>query len=510
MPEEASDPVDRLKTSKQLDVDAFEQRVREEAAVIEENLAAGTFDNDQVTVGLEYEFYAVDEGSAHIRRVPRALLHTLGFDKELGLHNAELNASVQPCNRAGIEAIAKEVEAKLSALHARAADDDIRFVSDGMWTTGPEHDTADDYLTEATHEEGLTLGINVSNAVRYHAFGSMDGNQAIGGRVDLPGATIEADSAEPVSLTTSIQPHYQPLRAADLPAVHGIALRLAGPLLAVAVNSPFLPPELYDDDALTRDLVTTDAYAENRIPVYEGMMNPADGPAKVRFSRDIETPADAIERVVEDAVLVPAEIGAGERFDDAFVHFRHKHGSYWRWVRPVFDGASKADASARIEFRPLPGQPTVADTISLVAAFVGATTELHETDHPVRDLPWADARDNFYAAVRDGLNAELAWVTTDGDRTTDVDRLYADLFDAATAGLERHGLDRQHAAHWLQPLRRRVDRRLTPAAWKRDVAVAAMDDGLDAPDAIRETQRRYVDCQRETLFDGHLVDWPAP
>jgi gamma-glutamyl:cysteine ligase YbdK (ATP-grasp superfamily) len=505
----APDPVDGLKTSKELDVDAFDERVREEASVIEESIADGTFDNDQVTVGLEYEFYAVDEGSAHVRRIPRALLHTLGFDKELGLHNAELNTNVQPCNRAGIEAIAKEVEAKLSALHARAADHGIRFVSDGMWTIGPEYDTANTYLTEATHEEGLTLGINVSNAVRYHAFGSMEGAQAIGGRVDLPGATIEADSAEPVSLTTSIQPHYQPRRVADLPAVHGVALRLAGPLLAVAVNSPFFPPELYDDGDLTRELLTTETYAENRIPVYEGMMNPADGPAKVRFPRDLDAPADAIERVADDAVLVPAEISAGERFDDAFVHFRHKHGSYWRWVRPVFDGASAADASARIEFRPLAGQPTIPDTISLVAAFVGATTELHETDHPVRDMDWATARDNFYAATRDGLNAELAWVTAEGDRTTDVDRLYADLFDVATAGLERHGVPRDRAVDWLDPLRRRVERRLTPAAWKRRSVAAAMDDGHDAADAIHETQRRYVEKQARTLFDGHLVDWPT-
>jgi len=509
MTDDGSDPIDQLKTSKELDVDAFDDRVREEAAVIEENLAAGTFDTDQVTIGLEYEFYAVDDETARIRRVPRALLGTLGFDKELGLHNAELNASVQPCNRAGLEALAKEVEAKLTALHDRAAEHGIRFVSDGMWTVGPEYHAADAYLTEATHEEGLTLGVNVSNAVRYHAFGSMEGTQAIGGRVELPGATIEADSAEPVSLTTSIQPHYQPRRAADLPAVHGIALRLAGPLLALAVNSPFFPPELYDDDP-TRDLLTTATHDENRIHVYEGIMNPADGPTKVRFPRDIETPEDALERVVEDAVLVPAEIGAGERFDDAFVHFRHKHGSYWRWVRPVFDGASEDDASARIEFRPIAGQPTVADTLSIVAAFVGATTELHEADHPVRELAWTDARDNFYAAASDGLNADLAWITTDGERTTDVDRLYADLFDAATAGLERHGVPRDRAADWIDPLRRRVDQRLTPAAWKRRTVAAAMDDGLDATDAIRGMQRRYVERQSETLFDGHLVDWPTP
>mgnify|MGYP000604469363 CR=1 FL=1 len=507
---EEEDPIDQLKTSQDIDVETFEDRVREEASVIEDHLAAGTFDNEGVTIGLEYEFYAVDDESARIRRVPRALLDALGFDKEIGLHNAELNGAVQPCNQAGIEALGKDVEAKLTALQQRAATDGIRFVSDGMWAIGPEHSSAAAYLTEATHEEGLTLGINVSNAVRYHAFGSVEGEAPIGGRIDLPGATITADSAEPVSLTTSIQPHYQPRTAAELPAVHGIALRLAGPLLALAVNSPFLPPDLYDDAALTGQLLTEETHAENRVPVYEEMMNPSDGPAKVRFPRDIDTPEDAVARVVEDPVVIPAEISAGERFDDAFVHFRHKHGSYWRWVRSVFGGESESAANARIEFRPLPGQPTAADTVALVAALVGAVTELHESGHPVAELGWETARDNFYAAVRDGLGAEMTWITADGERTTDRDRTYADLFEAATAGLERHGVSSDRVADWLDPLRARAERGLSPADWKRRWVAAEIEGGASPAEAIRATQRRYVDHQSETLFDGHLVDWPTP
>jgi hypothetical protein len=54
-------------------------------------------------------------------------------------------------------------------------------------------------------------------------------------------------------------------------------------------------------------------------------------------------------------------------------------------------------------------------------------------------LPWETARDNFYAAVREGLDADLAWVTADGERTTDTDRRYADLFETAVEGLVSRG-----------------------------------------------------------------------
>jgi gamma-glutamyl:cysteine ligase YbdK (ATP-grasp superfamily) len=501
----SDNPVGRLIESKEIDFDEFERRVREEGDAVIEELEEGTFDNPQTTVGLEYEFYAVDEDDGTIRRVHRSLLQFLGFEKELGLHNTELTTGVQPCNGAGLDAMAKEVEAKLVAADEWAAGRGVRLVSDGMWTIGPGDHPTPAYLMEATHEEGLTLAINVSNAVRYHGFASSE--RRIGGRIDVPGVTLEADNPGPVSLTTSIQPHFQLERAADLPRHFAYALRLAGPLLALGVNSPLFPPELYDE--LDRRTVLEDGWAEHRIPVYEDMMNPADGPEKVRFPADIDRPRDAVDRIVEDRVLVPAAIAAGERFDDAFVHFRHKHGSFWRWVRPVFDGGSRAAANARIEFRPLPGQPTLRDTMAFLATFAGAMTAFPASDHPVADLSWERARENFYAAARAGMDADLTWITADGQRTSALDRCLDDLLDTALEGLERCGLPRSRAADWVEPLRDRARRRRTPAAWKRSQVATRLDEGLSLPDAIHGAQREYLARQRETLVDGCFSDWPT-
>ncbi|EMA59007.1 hypothetical protein [Halorubrum kocurii] len=506
---ENRETVTGIRESGRVDIDAFERRVREEADGLKERLASGTFDNRQATIGLEYEFYAVESDSYRLRRVPRSLLECLGFEREIGLHNAELTSGVHPCSGAGLSALKLGTEAKIRSFQRQASEADIRFVSDGMWTIGPATNTTEGYLTEATHEEGISLAINVSNAVRYHGFASVDEHTPVAGTVALPGATIEADTAGPVSLTASIQPHVQPRRAADLPAYHNNALRVAGPVLAIAVNSPFLPPDLYDDGALTRRLLLEDTHAETRVPLYEGLMNPKRGEPKVRFPEDIDTAAEAVDRIAADAVIVPALIEGGERFDDAFVHFRHKHGSYWRWVRPVFDGPSAADASARIEFRPLPGQPTLPDTIALVAAVAGLLTGLSVTDHPVTDLPWAVARENFYAAVEDGLSADLEWITASGDRTSETGRLYEDLFDVAVAGLEARGLTADEATARLRPLRDRVDAGITPARWKREAVRRSLDAGAPPDDAVRDAQRAYIREQGERFYDGSLVDWPA-
>jgi gamma-glutamyl:cysteine ligase YbdK (ATP-grasp superfamily) len=500
----SDNPVDQLRETREIDFEEFERRVREERDFVVEQLTDGTFDNPQTTLGLEYEFYAVDEADGSIRRIHRSLLGFLGFEKELGLHNVELTTGVHPCNDAGLDAIAKEVEAKLTATDEWATEQGIRLVSDGMWVIGPSDHPTPAYLLEATHEEGLTLAINVSNAVRYHGFASSE--RPVGGRIDVPGVTVESDNPGPVSLTTSIQPHFQLERAADLPLRFRYALRIAGPLLALGVNSPLFPPELYDDP--DPETVLEDGWVENRIPVYEDMMNPPDGPEKVRFPVDIEHPSDAVDRIVEDRVLVPAAITAGERFDDSFVHLRHKHGSFWRWVRPVFDGGSRSAANVRIEFRPLPAQPTLRDTMAFLAAFAGAMTALPSTEHPVADLSWDRARENFYAVARHGLDADLTWITADGQTTSDVGRCLDDLLDTARDGLIACGLSQECATDWLEPLRDRTRRRRTPASWKRSLVAARLDEGLSLTDAIHGAQREYLAQQRETFVDGDFSDWP--
>jgi hypothetical protein len=307
----------------------------------------------------------------------------------------------------------------------------------------------------------------------------------------------------PESLITSIQPHYQVPHAHDLPEYFRYALRIAGPLLAVSVNAPFFPPDLYDSGGET---VLEECWMENRIPVFESVLNPADD-EKVTFPDDIDTVDEALDRIATDATVVPADIEPGDRFDDAFAHFRHKHGSFWRWVRPVFDGATRESANARIEFRPLPGQPTVRGTIALQAVFAGLLESLPRREHPIHSQSWAAAEENFYAAVRDGLSADLSWITADGMETSNTDELYAELFELARDGLELRGIDAETANRYIQPLRERVDRRMTPARWKHERVSARVEDGEPFAQAIWGMQSDYIDAQAETLVAGTFLEW---
>ncbi len=511
--------IDQVQSALDTDREAFQQQVDREQELIKSELAAGTFDNPQANIGLEYEFYAVsvadsetDRFSARhggsLVRVPRQLLSMIGMEKELGLHNAEMRTSPQPCNEYGLLAQRAETRARLAAALEYTQAHGIQLVSDGLWTIPPEGETATEYLTATATEGDVTIATNMSESARYHAMGNTSDHPDL--RLEAPHVSLSAQTVMPESLITSIQPHYQVPQAADLPLYHRYALRIAGPILALAVNGPFFPPDLYTDGT-TLDDVLADGWADHRIPIFETVLNSLTPTAtKVRFPGDIATVEEAVERIATDTPLVPMVPEETGRFDDQFAHFRHKHGTYWRWVRPVFDGPSESAANARLEFRPISGQPTVQDVISIQALFVGLMEALPRVEHPVKDLDWEHARQNFYAAMRDGLDAELYWLTNDGFETRDHQRLYDDLFAHARDGLRAAGLADSTVDTYLHPLRARVEAGITPAAWKRARAREAAADGADLQTAIETAQRAYFTQQRDSLLDGTFIDWIDP
>jgi hypothetical protein len=494
-----------------VDTEAYQTEAAADADFVLSELDAGTFDNHQSILGLEYEFYAVSEDRWHtekddefaLARVPRRLLELIGFEKELGLHNAEMTASPQPFNSHGLDAIESEVRSRLAAALDCSQSEGLRLVSDAMWTIPPTGETARGYLTDSIEDGGIRIATNMSDAVRYHAMANSGSGEF---RVDAPGVDLTAATVMPESLITSIQPHYQVQQAMDLPRYFRYAVRLAGPLLALGVNAPFFPADLYEE-GIDPETVLDEGWQENRIAVFESVLNSATETDKVAFPKDLDSLEEAVQRVVDDETMIPMPVDRDSDFHDNFATLRRKHGTYWRWVRPVFGGPTRSQANARIEFRPLPAQPTVRDSMALMVAFAGAMEGLTRTEHPVTDLDWEDAKDNFYAAMRDGLDADITWITADGSETHDIEIALTDLLEHAGEGLRAVGLDRGEVDRYLQPLQWRIENGTTPAGWKQGEVRRRIDDGDSLSEAIRSTQRLYIEKQATTLIDGEFTDW---
>ena len=502
----ASELAAAVRDTYDVDPEAFDATVRTEAEQLKAEVHDGTFDNSEALVGLELELYAVDSRTDALRRMPRQLLGLIGFEKELGLHNAEMQTTPLPLTTYGLDAQEKEIQAHIAPALEKTSAENIQLVADGIWTVPPTGETASSYLTDSVEADGVRIATNMSDAVRYHAMANTD--YPAGCRLDAEHVSLAAETVMPESLITSIQPHYQVPHAPDLPTYFRYALRIAGPLLALGVNSPFFPPDLYDE-APDGEIVA-DAKLENRIGVFESVLNPpagVDEPPKVRFPPDFETVDEAIEDIATDTCIVPMDVPKTDRFDDSFRHFRHKHGSYWRWIRPVFDGATRSAANARIEFRPLPAQPTIRDCVAFQAVFGGLMESLRRREHPVQQLDWELAVENFYSAAADGLQADLTWITVDGQETGAIDEICGECFEFARDGLELRGFSTEEARRYIRPLRERLDRRTTPARWKHDHVKGSVEANVPLAEAIWGMQAEYIDRQRETLVEGCFTDW---
>jgi hypothetical protein len=504
-------------------VPVFEERVAEQADRLRTAIAAGEFDNADFAVGLEMEVYAVegvpsDSEDGCERAGWRGRLEPLpgsvfdaGATKELGRHNAEINTDPDVCSGEGLASQAAAIEAAFESAREAARDEGLELVLDAMWTVPPESGSRE-FLSAHCLEDGVVLAENMRPDPRYRAIDN-DVLRLVEGDIpfSVPGVDTTFPSILFESLATSIQPHLQIPDADSFPAYYNAGIRTLGPLLALATNSPFLPADLYGDVEDPEGLVAA-THHELRIPVFEQSVNHSPDP-KVRVPADIDDATEVVDRVVADDRYAPflrEWIDEGERdgLHDEVWEFDYKRSTYWRWLRCVVGGDPVAGAgderSLRIEYRPLPTQPTVRDVVGLQALTVGLLRGLVAADHPLQELPWDAAVESFYAAAEAGLDADLAWVTADGERTSDPALVYDEVFTVARRGLLESGVESADVDRYLDPIETRVDAGTTPSVWKKERVREELTAGADLPGAIEAMQREYVRRSRGT---DSFADW---
>jgi hypothetical protein len=494
----------------------FDSRVRAQGSDLAADVRAGRYDSPGFALGLELESTVVGPDGRPVR-APDACFDVVGCGGELGLQNVELHTDPDEFTPTGLERQADELARTAGAVRDVLAgeggrgDPDRSLGMDAMWAVPPAEGTRE-YVAAATERDGVRVADNMRRVDRYVAIDN-DILRRVGGSVSI--GLADVDSVPSIlfeSLATSIQPHLQIPDASDLPAYRNAAVRTMGPLLSLTANSPFLPADCYADTGVEAAFSLPH---ELRVPVFERSVNDglAGGREKCRVPADIETTTEAVDRVVADTTYAPVLVDPDEA-EGPYPEFDVKRGTYWRWVRAVFGGsiprsddgdvAGSTERSVRIEYRPLPAQPTVRDTVAVQALTGGLVRGLVAADHPLTDLPWSAARDAFYAAVADGPGADLAWVTAGGDRTDDVDRIYDEVFEFAERGLVASGFDPATAREVLEPVAARRATRTTPSAWKRERVRDRLDGGADLHEAIVETQREYA--QLAAAHDS-FADW---
>ena len=416
----------------------------------ETHLVADLFERDELSgrgdmVGFELEAWIVN-AEGHPDPVNERLLEIVANPlvvPELAAFNVELNGSPSALQGNVFSRIHDELSATWEICRSGAAELGCRLATIGILPTiRPE-------LLNSAH---------MSAMVRYQALNDRilalrDGaplhiNITTGDGLDMHHDDVMLEAA-----ATSFQIHLQckPERAVrDFNA----AIIASAPMVALAANSPFL---------FGRSL-----WEETRIPLFEQAVSAGPrAPARVTFGTGYakESLAEIFaENQREHPILLP--FVQPDEPPHKYAHVRFQNGTVWRWNRPLlgfdFDGVPHL----RIEHRVVPAGPTIVDCVANAAAWLGMVRGLVGADEPAEQrLDFAAASDNFYAAAKYGLDAELTWL--DGEQVTAGALLQDELLPLAAAALERLDIPHPEVDRYIGTALQRVAANRTGARWQR-------------------------------------------
>ena len=437
---------------------AFVRALLEDLRALERMLEEGWIESGVRRIGAEQEVFLVDAAlqPAPVAMEVLARLEGQPFTTELGLFNLELNLAPKKFEGDCLARTEQELLRGLDAIRAACAPSDARPVLAGILPTLEKRHLGLEYMTPLPRYAELN---RVTSELRGGEFVTL-----IKGLDELetshPNVMLEA-------CNTSFQIHFQ-VGAEEFAPLYNLAQLVTAPVLACAVNSPVL---------LQHRL-----WQETRVALFQQSLDLRSRAQTARGQRQrvsfgerwIDKSVLEIHRedVARYRVLIAGELdeppmdvldrGEAPRLRALCLH----NGTVYRWNRPCY-GVYKGRAHLRIENRALPAGPTVLDEVANAAFYFGLMTSLGEAYGDVtRLLPFEAAKQNFSAAARYGLEANLRWV--DG-RTVPASTLISEqLLPLARRGLTERGLDAADIDRYLGVVEERVASGRTGARWALD------------------------------------------
>ncbi len=452
------------------EVRQFTRAVLRDVEALEQMLDSGAVESGVRRIGAEQEMFLVDPtmAPASIAMEVLAASDDPRLTTEIARFNIEGNLAPHELGSGSLLALEREAE-DLVAVTRKAAQD----CGGDVLLTG---------ILPTLRLSHLTLE-NMTPLPRYaaldRALRTLRGGPFQVHIKGLDELNLTHDNVMFEACNTSFQVHLQ-VDPADFARQHNLAQAVSGPVLAGSVNSPLLlGHRLWQE---TRLALFQHAVDERSMPRLARSQ-----PTRVAFGNrwlensvlemyrdDITRFRIVLTRQVDEDPLEVLAAGGTPRLDALALH----NGTVWRWNRACF-GVSNGKFHLRIENRILPAGPTVHDEVANAAFFIGLMCALPDEYGDIRDvLSFDDAKANFFAAARHGLDAQLGWT---GGRRLPASQLILDhLLPLARSGLAKYGVDAAETDRFLGTVEERVRSGRTGSAWALQSLAAMGEDRTPA------------------------------
>jgi len=433
----------------------FTKALLNDVRALEIMLEEGRFETGIRRIGAEQELFLIDE-SLHAAPIVMQLLEKLNdrrLTTELAQYNVEANLDPHVFGEDCLQLMEKELQSVIDTVRDGAASFGADALMVGILPTLRRSDLELDMMTPKQRYYELN---RVMRRLRGGEF-----NVQIKGIDEFH---LSHDSVMLEACNTSFQIHFQ-VAPEEFAPFYNVAQAISAPVLAAAVNSSLL---------MGRKL-----WSETRIALFERSV---DTRSELQSGRGLRPRVHFGDRWVKNSILEIFQeditqhrtvlaidldenaldvVGRGEA--PSLSALRLHNGTIYRWNRPCY-GVKDGVAHLRIENRVLPSGPTVIDEVANAAFFFGLMAAHTHEDKPISEsMEFAHAKRNFFAAARDGLDAQFNWI---GGKTYTAARLITEeLLPQAREGLRETGIQSGDIDRYLGVLEERVSSQQTGAQW---------------------------------------------
>ncbi len=472
---------------------AFTKALLADVKALERMLKEGRIESGIRRIGAEQEMFLIDK---NLRPAPVAMevLDSLGADyltTELARFNLEANLTPKTFGGTCLSEMEAEIRDAVQVATNSAKEIGADVVLCGILPTLRK---ADLDLTNMSPIPRYAELNRVMSKLRGGAF-----------RVQIKGLDeldMTHDNVMLEACNTSFQIHFQ-TGPDEFARLYNLAQAVSAPVLAAAVNSPvLLRHRLWMETRIALfqqsiDVRTATAHARGGRPrVHFGDRWVRDGVLDL-FREDIARFRVMIAGARDEDPMAVLDRGEIPKLSALRMH----NGSVYRWNRPCY-GFSGDKAHLRIEMRSLPAGPTVLDEMANAAFFFGlmaSYADEHPKIHEV--MAFDDAKNNFFAAARHGLQAQFTWI--DDRNYTAAELILDELLPHARAGLEGANIATADIDRYLGTIQDRVRCNRTGARWVLQ-SLASMEGKTSPENAYRSVVSGLVQRQRG---DKPIHEW---
>ncbi len=455
----------------------FKLRLRDESRILMNWFKDNTFETTERKCGFELEAWLVDKNylpspinETFLKNVTDPLVVP-----ELSKFNFEINSTPHRIEGNLLSKLESELVHiwEKCASHAEALGSNILTIG----------------ILPTIRDEMLTID-KMSSLKRYYALNQQVIRLRKGKPLELK---IEGNDSLHVThhnvmleaVATSLQIHCQ-VNPEEAVRHYNLSQILSAPMVAVTANSPFLfGKELWD---------------ETRIPAFEQSVSVASfldlqgkSVGRVTFGTGYAKHS-IMEPFLENLDGFPVLLPSVYDDDPSWLsHLRLQNGTIWRWTRPLIGLGKDGRPHLRLEHRVPAAGPTITDTIANIAFFLGLITYYSRSDEaPLEsEIPFTDARENFYHAAKHGLPATVRW---SGGKSIPLQTLLEQaLLPAAKRGLQMAGLHPDDIELYIgDVIGNRVTTGQNGAAWQK---AYIFKHGLD----FQQMTHAYFENQQRNL-----------